>query len=65
MSGEIYDLEWDGSKLAENWKTKEINGYIADYQLKDLDNDGKNEIVLALVLSVGVTLQEKSVIVVY
>lgn len=65
MSGEIYDLEWDGSKLVENWKTKEIDGYIADYQLKDLDNDGKNEIVLALVLSVGVTLQQKSVIISY
>jgi len=65
ISGKIYDLEWDGSKLAENWKTKEINGYIADYQLKDLDNDGQAEIVLALVLSVGITLQEKSVIVVY
>ena len=65
MSGEIYDLEWDGSKLAENWKTKEIDGYIADYQLKDLDNDGKNEIILALVLSVGLTYQEKSVIISY
>ena len=65
ISGKIYDLEWDGSKLAENWKTKEINGYIADYQLKDLDNDGKNEIILALVLSVGLTYQEKSVIISY
>ncbi|MDO8720963.1 MAG: VCBS repeat-containing protein [Syntrophales bacterium] len=65
ISGEIYDLEWDGLRLAENWKTKKINGYVADYQLKDLDNDGKNEIVLALVLSVGATHQEKSVIVVY
>ena len=65
ISGKIYDLEWDGSKLAENWKTKEIDGYIADYQLKDLDNDGKNEIILALVLSVGLTYQEKSVIISY
>ena len=50
-SSEIYDLEWDGLGLVENWKTRKISGYVADYQLKDLDNDGQKEIVLALVLS--------------
>lgn len=64
-SSEIYNLEWDGLGLAENWRTGKINGYVADYQFKDIDNDGQNEVVIALVLSVGVTLQEKSVIVAY
>ncbi len=64
-ASEIYNLEWDGMGLAENWRTKKINGYVADYQLKDIDNDGQNEIVLALVLSVGVSLQDKSVVVAY
>ena len=64
-SSEIYDLEWDGLGMAENWKTKKINGYVADYVIKDIDNDGKPEIVLALVLSVGTTIRDKSVIVVY
>jgi TolB-like protein len=64
-ASEIYDLEWDGMGLAENWRTKKIPGYVADYQIKDIDNDGQNEIVLAVVLSVGVTLQEKSAIVAY
>jgi hypothetical protein len=32
---------------SENWKTRKINGYVADYQFKDIDNDGQNEIVLA------------------
>ena len=36
-----------------------------DYQVKDIDNDGQNEVVIALVLSVGISLQEKSVIVAY
>lgn len=64
-SSEIYNLEWDGMGMAENWRTKKINGYVADYAIKDVDNDGKPEIVLALVQSVGVSLRDKSVIVVY
>jgi TolB-like protein len=64
-SCEIYDLEWDGLGMAENWRTKKINGYVADYAIKDIDNDGKPEIVLALVLSVGASVKDRSVIVVY
>jgi len=64
-SSEVYDLEWDGLGLAENWKTRKINGYVSDYQFKDIDNDGQNEVVLALVLSVGVSVSDKSVIVAY
>jgi TolB-like protein len=64
-SSEIYNLEWDGLGMAENWRTKKINGYVADYCFKDVNNDGKPEIVLALVLSVGASLRDKSVIVVY
>jgi len=64
-SSEVYDLEWDGLGLTENWKTRKINGYVADYQFKDVDNDGQNEIVLALILSTGASISEKSVIVAY
>jgi TolB-like protein len=64
-SSEIYSLEWDGLGMAENWRTKKINGYVADYCIKDIDNDGKPEIVLALVLSVGASIRDKSVIAVY
>jgi TolB-like protein len=46
--GEVYNLVWDGLMLAENWRTKEIPGYIADYQVKDFDNDGKSELVVAM-----------------
>lgn len=59
---EIYDLEWDGLGLAENWKTKKIQGYVADYQIKDIDNDGKDEIVLAVGLGASLA---RSVIVAY
>ena len=64
-SAEVYNLEWDGAGMVENWRTKKISGYVADYQFKDIDNDGENEVVLALVLSVGGSLRERSVIVAY
>ncbi|MFO7570926.1 MAG: FG-GAP-like repeat-containing protein [Smithellaceae bacterium] len=64
-SSEVYNLEWDGMGLAENWRTKRINGYVADYAIKDVTNDGKPEVVLALVQSVGATVSNRSVIVVY
>lgn len=64
-SSEIYNLEWDGLGMIENWRTKKINGYVADYCFKDIDNDGKPEIVLALVMSTGASLTGKSVLVVY
>jgi hypothetical protein len=64
-SSEVYNLEWDGLGLVENWKTRKINGYVADYQFKDIDNDGQNEIVLALILSTGASVSDKSVIVSY
>jgi TolB-like protein len=62
---EVYDLEWDGAGMVENWRTKKIAGYVADYQFKDIDNDGENEIVLALVLSVGGSISDRSAIVSY
>jgi len=47
--GEVYNLAWDGMMLAERWRTREIPGYIADYQVKDFDNDGELELVVAIV----------------
>jgi TolB-like protein len=64
-SSEVYAFEWDGLGLSELWRSRRINGYAADYQIADIDNDGQDEIVLALVLSVGPTLRTNSCIVAY
>jgi TolB-like protein len=50
-TGEIYCLAWDESGLMTSWRTRPINGYIADYQVKDVDNDGNEELVVAVVNS--------------
>lgn len=64
-STEIYDLVWDGLGLSESWKTKKINGYVADYKIKDINNDGKDELVMAIVASSDTFTKDKSVILVY
>ncbi|MDD5167343.1 MAG: hypothetical protein PHN75_00880 [Syntrophales bacterium] len=52
-STEFYNFSWDSLGLSENWHTKKMSGYAIDYQIKDVDNDGQDEIVMALVLSGG------------
>jgi hypothetical protein len=48
--GEIYGLVWDEEgAFTTRWKTKEINGYISDFQIKDVANDGEEELVVAVV----------------
>jgi hypothetical protein len=47
--GEIYGLVWDGDTLITNWKTREISGYITDFQVKDADNDGEEELVVSII----------------
>ena len=47
--GDVRCLTWDEYELATNWKTREITGYLADYQVKDVDNDGNEELVIAAV----------------
>jgi hypothetical protein len=52
-TGEIYCLGWEEDNLITDWKTREINGYIADYQVKDVDNDGQEELVVGVVKTEG------------
>ena len=51
--GEIVDLEWDGISLEENWRTKRLDGYVADYEIGDIDNDGGKDLVIVLVTDIG------------
>ena len=37
-SGEIHALAWNGISLTELWRTRKIDGYIADYQLGKIES---------------------------
>jgi len=64
-SGEVYDIEWDGLGFTEKWMTKKIQGYVADYQIKDINNNGKPELVMAVVTSGYLAWKPISVLVSY
>jgi TolB-like protein len=57
-TGEVYSLIWQEGSLDIDWKTREINGYISDFQIKDVDNDGNEELVVSVVDMGGTTGQK-------
>ena len=46
--GEIQSLFWDGIGLNLFWKTRRIKGTVVAFDLGDLDNDGKEELIVCL-----------------
>jgi len=49
QKAQMQGLTWAEDDLATDWKTLEIKGYIADFQFKDVANDGNEELVVAVV----------------
>lgn len=47
--GAIHDLMWTEDTLTSNWKTRELKGYLSDFQIRDVDNDGEEELVVAVI----------------
>jgi len=45
LNGHIECLVWNGYKLKTEWMSKKYSGYISDYDIGDLDNNGKIEII--------------------
>jgi TolB-like protein len=47
--GQIDCLSYDDIGIQLKWQTRKISGYISDYVIGDLNNDGLNEIVFSVV----------------
>ncbi len=43
---EVIGLNWDGSSLATRWSIPQIDGFIADLAVGNVDGDGKPQVVL-------------------
>ncbi len=52
-SGYFESLSWDNVGLSPKWRTRKFSGYISDYALGDIDNDGTDELVFLLVTQTG------------
>lgn len=48
-AGQIECLAWDQFGLYPKWKTRNISGHISDYVMGDIDNDGRPELVFAII----------------
>jgi hypothetical protein len=44
----VHDLVWEEDGLQTYWKTRNIQGYISDFQVKDADNDGTPDLLVAM-----------------
>jgi len=55
--GYVAGYSWDGLGLAAAWRTQDIPEYVADFQVKDVDNDNRDELVT---VSVTKTLMKPS-----
>ena len=47
--GKITILSWQRDGFKKLWESKSYSGYISDYIIEDLDNDGIKELVFAVV----------------
>lgn len=62
----VIALKWDGFTFAESWRTSQQGGYLADFSLADADNDGKDELVMAIIYSRKNLIQKgRSTVVIY
>ncbi len=53
-NGHVEFLTWNNIGMDLKWKTQEISGYISDYAIGDLNNDGRNELVFSVVAKTGI-----------
>jgi hypothetical protein len=49
--GEVKRLAWTGAMFVETWRSQEISGYLADFQLQERKEDPAKEVIVAVALS--------------
>jgi TolB-like protein len=49
--GEVQALSWNGAMMTETWKSPEISGYLADFQVQNLDGAPGTQLVVAVILA--------------
>ena len=47
--GEVQALSWNGAMFVETWRSPEISGYLADFQVQSLDGAPGTQLVVAVI----------------
>jgi TolB-like protein len=65
--GMLVGLGWDGNGLVRQWFKREVSGQLDDFAIGDFDNDGTDEIVVAVILKQGASVASdpKSTLIAY
>ena len=50
-SGKVHFMAWDGVALSTVWTSQKLSGTVVGYDVADLDQDGRNELIIASVTS--------------
>ena len=51
--GAIHSLSYDQMTVRENWRSRRLPGVLSDYQVADFDNNGRDDLVAAVVMDYG------------
>ena len=64
---ELYSFSWNGITMVEDWHTPAFQGMTTAYEVTDLNNDGRQELVVVLVTTPGTAIwsEGKSKVVIY
>lgn len=66
LKGRIVALSWDGNSMVESWRTSDQNGYIADFTMADIDNDGQLELATLVLFKHGTMFNKpRAAVVIY
>ncbi|MBF0225960.1 MAG: VCBS repeat-containing protein [Desulfobacterales bacterium] len=58
-NGYVECLGWNQTGFKQKWKTDEISGYISDYFVGDVNNDGFDELVISNVNNEGILFNKE------
>jgi hypothetical protein len=58
-NGTIQVMAWNGIALAPLFKTHELQGWISDFAVADIDQDGRNELIVSVVTQTQLAVLSK------
>lgn len=53
VSGAVFSFSFDGGFLTENWRTKDVPGYVADFFIEEPGEDGARDVRMLIVEGAG------------